>query len=116
MNWEYEFVGQAIDQYDELDQEERDGVLDELDKVVQDHLQGRRPRHGKTEKLGGQVGRFRLKAWPRRALFRIEYRSVLDDKGKSVMVGEGKKAKSLEHGWIVVYTIEPRDKVYKPKK
>ena len=112
MNWAYELVEHAIDRYRELDGDERKGLREELAKVVEDHQLGRVPRQGKTEKLKGQQGRFRLKSWPRRALFRIEKRPVLDDKGRPLMDGNC----PVMAGFIVVYEIERRDKVYKAKK
>lgn len=112
MNWSYELVEHAIDQYRELDADERKGLREELIKVVEDHQLGRVPRQGKTEKLKGQKNRFRLKSWPRRAIFYIEKRPALDEKGKPLMNGKN----PVMEGFIVVYEIERRDKVYKAKK
>lgn len=111
MNWDYELLGHAVDQYNGLEEEERTGLEAELDRVVEDHQMGRRPRHSKTEKLEGKDGHFRLKSWPRRALFTIEKRPALDAEGRPVI----KDKKPVLAGWIVVYEIERRDKVYKKK-
>ena len=112
MKWIYEFVEQAFDQYRDLDAEERKGLRDELAKVIEDHNLGRVPRHGKTEKMKGRENVFRLKAWPRRALFRTAKRPTQDAAGKPILDAKGKPV--LE-GVIEVYSIEPRDKVYKKK-